>query len=124
MAKQRTGLNLKPLSVRLTFIAFALFLAFAAFASFGLFDLTNTFDLILGVTAVLVIFVEAGLAAAFRSRGRTLDVIGLVGITAGVITLVTIVLEFMAVNAPVLNGIQGVVFGVVTVSFFIEAFRN
>jgi len=125
MANKNFGLKLKPLSIRVTFIAFALFLLFAAAASFGLFDLTNLFDVILGVAAVAVIFTEVGIAAAFRSRGRSVDFLGLIGLVAGIITLTTVALEFVAIPAlsGVLNPIQGLVFGVLTVSFILEAFR-
>ena len=126
MANNNFGLKLKPMSVKVTFIAFALFLLFAALASFNVIDLTDNFDVILGVTAVIVIFTEVGLSAAFKSRGRSLDVLGLIGLIAGIITLTTVALEFVEINAlsNVLNPIQGLVFGVLVVSFMIEAFRN
>ena len=120
--------KLKPMSIRLTFIAFAVFLLFAALSSFGIVNLTNTFDLILGTTAALVIFIEVGLAQIYKTKGKSLDALGLIGVIAGIITLTTIILEFASIGSgsgilTALNGIQGLVFGVLVVSFFVETFK-
>lgn len=123
MANNSLGLKLKPMSVRIAFIAFALFLLFAALASFGVVDLTASNLLVLKVAATLIIFTEVGFAAAFKSRGKSVDFLGLIGIVAGILILATLVLEFFTLVPVVLAGIQGVVFGVLVVTFFIEAFR-
>lgn len=126
MAKN-IGLKLKPMSVRVTFVAFALFLLFAALSSFGVLTgvLDRSFDLILGVAAALVIFTEVGLSQVWKSRGKDVDILGLIGIIAGVTVLITIVLEFVNITtlSSILNPIQGFIFGVLVVSFFVEAFR-
>ena len=114
---------MKPLSLRITFIVFALFLFFAALAAFGLIDLTTQNLTILNVAAVLIVFIEIGLVQAFRSRGKSVDLLGLIGLIAGIIVLVTIMLGFLNVTVAVLNPIQGLVYGALVVSFVVESIR-
>ncbi len=117
------NVKLKPRSVMLAILAFAILMAITALASFGLWDFTTQNLLVLKVFASLIIFTEVGLATIFKKGQRNIDVLGLVGLIAGVTILVTIILEFFGTVLPILSGIQGIVFAVLTVSFLVEAFR-
>jgi len=127
MAKQKMniGLKLKPTSIRLAFIAFAIFLLFATLAKFNVWDLTGMTSLVLSVFAAVIIFSEVGLAQAFKTKGKSVDMLGAIGLIAGSIIIITVIFELFQNSQvlAILNPIQGLVFAVLVVSFFIEAFR-
>lgn len=120
---KQPSLKMKKGSVRLAIVVFALFLAFAALASFGVIDLTEYNQSILTVSAALIVFIEVGLASVIKKKGKGLDLFSFLGIIAATIVLVTLALQWMGVAVAVLEGIQGIVFAVLVVSFIIEAMR-
>lgn len=120
---KQPGLKMKKGSIRLAIVVFALFLLFAALASFGVVDLTEWNQAILTVAAALIIFVEVGLASVIKKKGKGIDIFSFLGIVAATIVLITLALQWMGIAVAVLEGIQGIVFAVLVVSFIIEAFR-
>ena len=118
-----TTLKLKPLSIRIAIIVFALFLLFSALAAFGIIDLTPQNLVVLKVAAALIIFIEIGFVSVWKTRGKSLDTLSLLGMIAGIIVLITVILGFFGISVAILNPIQGIVFGVLVISFFVEAMR-
>lgn len=114
-------LKLKPWSIRIIFLAFALLLLFSSLAAFGVVDLTLQSYNVLAVASAIIIFVEVGLASVFKNK--KIDVLSSIGVISALIILITVVFGLMGTTFAVLNGIQGVVFAVLVVSFVIEAMR-
>jgi hypothetical protein len=120
MAKQL--IKLKPASTKVVVLAFALFLFAASISAFGWFSVPNVDSLILSLSAVLVIFIEVGLVKVFGKGGQGLDLFSAFGVVAAILLLVTLGLEFMGITFAALEGIRGLVYGVMGISFLIETF--
>lgn len=127
MAKDKLKLRLKSNSVKVAIVTFALFLLFSALAAFSIIDLTPHNYNILVVAATVIIFMEVGAIQAFKTKGKNLDFFGVLGLLAGVVMLITLGLTLSGVEGTfltALKGVQGIVFGVLTISFFIETFMR
>lgn len=121
MTKQKV-VKLKTESIRAVVIAFALFLLASGLGSFGLFTLPANFSsTVLTVTAIAVIFLEVGLVNIF-SKLPKLDLLSGIGVTTALILLLTLILEMFGMSIASLEGIRGLAFSVVGVSFLIETF--
>lgn len=125
MAKEKLKLRLKSNSVKVAIVTFALFLLFSSLAAFSIIDLTAHNYNILIVASTVIIFMEVGAVQAFKTKGKSIDFFGVLGLLAGVVMLLTLGLTLSGVEGTfltALKGVQGIVFGVLTISFFIETF--
>lgn len=116
--------KLESNSIRVGIFAFALVLATIAMANFGLPSLPNQIIIIASLAGSLIIFIEVGLVKVFGKGKAKLDILGVIGIISGVIILLAVILDLFGVSYATINGIRGVAFAVMALSFVIETFAR
>ena len=117
--------KLQNTSIKIAMFVFAIILLGFALASFGLFDITDQNKMIMTVAAAVIIFTEVGFVKSMlRGKMPKTDIFGLLGIIAGLVVIITLVLDLLGGGLAFLDSIRGFVFVVIAVSFFIETFAR
>lgn len=119
----KPSLKMSAWSIRIAIAVFAILLLVMALAKFNVIDLQGWNKDVLTFGAVIIIFIEVGLAQLIKNKGKGLDFFSFIGVFAGLLTLLTWILQLLSVVSTALDGIQGFVFAALVISFGIEALR-
>ena len=119
--------NVKPVSVQIILMGFALLLAINILARFNIFDFTAAQSNIITIAGAIFLITEISIFAVLRRAKNGLNTNVIIDISVGIIALIALIgagFGLFNISIDVLQPIQGIVDTLLMIFVFVELFRK